>query len=448
VTLAVDVSASADDTLVSQAHRPGVSAREASVSAPATARISAVPGPRQKAAPKTRRYAPRPGVVFNTALGAPDRRNAVYGKIIAAISHAPARSRIRIMSWNIMSRVAVDALLDAQRRGVKVRVLMANTNLVDVPNPGFKRLRAGLKRGNQTVPSSRRSYAKTCILSCRGRRGSAHTKVFLFSKTGKAHDVVMSGSANLTVAGVINQWNDMYTWVGNRALYDFAVGVYREMWQDEPVEEQFVHRTSGKDLLGFFPMFGPDGVGRDPVRDLLDKVACHGATNTPHGRTIIRAAPDVLREERGMEIASQLKKLWAEGCDVRIAYTVMGVNVFRFLNRPTARGVVPKKHLVQDFDGDGEFDNYFHLKALTINGRWNGDRTAYVTLNGSANWTSSAMYSDENYAILKRRAPTLKYQRFIDHWYENFPRSARMDRRTARAVARGRIDPYDHVDMD
>ena len=84
-------------------------------------------------------------MVFNSALGSRENRNRIFGKIIAAINHAPARSRIRVMSWNIMSRTAVDALLRAQARGVKVRVLMDNTNLVDIPNPGFKRLKASLQ---------------------------------------------------------------------------------------------------------------------------------------------------------------------------------------------------------------------------------------------------------------------------------------------------------------
>ena len=75
-------------------------------------------------------------MVFNSALGPRANRNAIFGKIIAAINHAPQRSRIRVMSWNIMSRTAVDALLRAQARGVKIRVLMDNTNLVDIPNPG------------------------------------------------------------------------------------------------------------------------------------------------------------------------------------------------------------------------------------------------------------------------------------------------------------------------
>ena len=52
---------------------------------------------------------------------------------------------------------AVDALIRAQRRAVKIRVLMDNTNLVDIPNPGFRRLRATFRKVNKTLPMKRRS---------------------------------------------------------------------------------------------------------------------------------------------------------------------------------------------------------------------------------------------------------------------------------------------------
>jgi hypothetical protein len=417
---------------------------------PATSSLSDSPATSAQAllAGKPKRYSPHPGVVFNTALGTRASRNKVFGKIIAAINHAPAKSRIRIMSWNIMSRTAVDALLRAQARGVKVRVLMDNTNLVDIPNPGFVRLKNSFKRANQALPQQKRSYAKTCIGSCRGARGAAHSKIYLFSKTGKAKNVVMSGSANLTVAGAVNQWNDMYTWVDNRQLFKFAVGVYHQMWQDQPVAQQYVQYSTGKDLLGFTPLIGPEGRTVDPIQYLLDRVTCQGATKTGSGRTIVRAAPDVMRNERGMRIAQRLRELWVQGCDVRIAYTVMGVDVFRFLGQPTARGPVPKRHLVQDFNGDGEFDNYFHLKALTINGVYDGNPESYITLNGSSNWSGFAAVSDENFGILTRRSPTMKYQHFIDYWYENFPKSKPLTALAARAALRGHVDPYAHVDMD
>ena len=439
--LAIGAPVSADDP----ARPSDPSATEPSETGPAKSSVDDSPLLRSSALQKPRRYSPKPGVVFNSALGPRADRNRIFGKIIAAINHAPQRSRIRVMSWNIMSRTAVDSLLRAQARGVKIRVLMDNTNLVDIPNPGFRRLKAGFKRANQDIKMQRRSYAKTCISSCRGARGAAHSKLYLFSKTGKAKNVVMSGSANLTVAGAINQWNDMYTWVDNRRLFNFAARVYKEMWQDAPVAQQFVQYSTGKDLLGFTPLVGPGGRTADPVRDLLNRVTCTGAVKAgKKGRTIVRAAPDVMRNERGMAIAQRLRDLWIQGCDVRIAYTVMGVQIFRFLGQGTARGPVPKKHLVQDFDGDGEFDNYFHLKALTINGVFDGNPTSFVTLNGSSNWSGYAAVSDENFGILVRRSPTLKYQHFIDFWYENFPKSAPLD----PDVDLSKVDRYAKIDLD
>ncbi len=450
-TMAVGASATAEDgqhasdLAVASGDTGGKAPKEGR---PATTTIDDSPVTTSRKVSRKQRYAPARGVVFNTALGTKANRNAIFSKIIAAINHAPKRSRIRIMSWNIMSRTAVDALIRAQRRGVKIRVLMDNTNLVDIPNPGFRRLRATFRKYNKTVPMKRRSYAKTCINSCRGERVAAHSKIYLFSRTGAARRVVMSGSANLTVAGAVNQWNDMYTWVNNKELYQFAVGVHREMWNDQPVEQQFVQYTVDKDTLGFTPLIGPGGRTQDPVQNLLSRVKCKGAKNTRHGRTVIRAAPDVMRNDRGMAIALRLKELWAQGCDVRIAYTVMGVDIFKMLNKPTARGVVPKKHLVQDFNGDGEFDNYFHLKALTINGVFDNKRGAYVTLNGSSNWSGYAAVSDENFGILARRNTTLRYQKFIDYWYVNFPKSKPPSARTMRMMADGKINPYAHVDLD
>ena len=238
----------------------------------------------------------------------------------------------------------------------------------------------------------------------------------------------------------------MYTWVDNRKLFNFAVRVYGEMWKDAPVAQQFVEFSTGKDLLGFTPLIGPGGRTSDPVQDLLSRVTCTGAAGAgKNGRTIVRAAPDVMRNERGMAIAQRLRELWIQGCDVRIAYTVMGVDVFRFLGAGTARGPVPKKHLVQDFDGDGEFDNYFHLKALTINGVYDGNPTSYVTLNGSSNWSGYAAVSDENFGILFRRSPTLKYQHFIDYWYENFPKNVPPGRRASTCA---QVDRYANLDLD
>ena len=46
---------------------------------------------------------------------------------------------------------------------------------------------------------------------------------------------------------------------------------------------------------------------------------------------MIRIAPDVLRQARGMSLATKVRDLWNQGCDIKIGYTVMGIDVGRFL---------------------------------------------------------------------------------------------------------------------
>ncbi len=295
------------------------------------------------------------------------------------------------------------------------------------------------------------------------RSGAAHSKYFLFSRSGRARHVVIHGSANLTKASTNNQWNDVYTTVNREKPYDFFVRVFQQMSKDRPVRSPYTTWVKGADRFLFFP-----GGQYDPVMGLLNKVRCRGANNTRSHRTRIRIAPDVLREERGMRLGRKVWQLWQGGCDIRVGYTVVGRDIGRMMRRPGQRGHgVPMRHLVQDVNGDGMFDRYFHLKAMSIVGNVGGDRSNWVTLNGSSNWSGRGIRSDENLGIHWRRSLTRRYQTYIDHWYgwNGFSSSNRyqMSARTTQvAVQEGRlvdgllfgtgpingIDPYANLDMD
>ncbi|MCW2791714.1 MAG: hypothetical protein JWO76_812, partial [Nocardioides sp.] len=411
------------------------------------------------------RYTPTGGVSFNSPLGDSATRNRIFNKITKSIYAAPKGSTIRIFTWNFLTRAGVEALLKAQDRGVRVKLLMSETNTTQIENQPFKRLHRELKAGNKHRKAKRHSYARVCSKSCRGNYGTAHAKFYLFSKSGKARQVLMQGSANYTVASGSNQWNDMVTSVGREKLYNYAKDVFEQAAKDEPVHPPFISRDFGSTRLMFFPEMGKKST--DPVMDLLNQVRCRNAENTPNGRTVLRLAPDVIREERGMTIGRKLRSLWEHGCDIHIGYTVMGVAVGRMLRNHSGRGPVPLKHLVQDVDNDGEFDNYFHLKAMSIVGHLGKNRSAYALLNGSANMSGNSKVSDENVAIYRRKQITMKYQAHINYWYDNFPqpksspsgRSRLMfgdgpnyvlegESPAQRRSARTGVNPFAHVDMD
>jgi hypothetical protein len=410
------------------------------------------------------RYTPRPGVTFNSPVGSNAKQRAIFGKILRSIRSTPRGHDIRIMSWNIQSEGAVDALLRAQRRGVRVRVLMSRANAEEIDNRSWVRLDRGLRRGNAHRREARHSWARLCSASCRGRSGAAHAKYFLFSRSGRARHVVIHGSANLTVASTSNQWNDVYTIVNREAPYKFFVRVFGEMAKDRPVRSPFTDWANERDRFMFFP--GPQR--GDPIMKLLDRVRCHGATNTRSNRTRLRIAPDVLRQERGMRLGRKVWQLWQNGCDIRVGYTIVSRDIGQMLRRPGQRGRgVPMRHLVQDTNGDGMFDNYFHLKAMTMVGHVGGDRSNWVVLNGSSNWSDRGYRADENLGVHRRKRLVQRYEEYLGYWFSwygfNQANRYRMSARTSyQATQDGRlvdgllfgtkpingVDPYAHVDTD
>jgi hypothetical protein len=310
---------------------------------------------------------------------------------------------------------------------VRVQLLMDDSNLeleTGDRNAPFYRLQSGLRRGNDGRRAERYSWARTCQGTCRGGRGPAHSKFFLFSKAGRAHKVFMQGSANLTVASTTNQWNDLFTHVGNDAVWRWGLQMFNEAARDRRAPDVYATKSFGSFQLMMFPNTGTNAP--DPVMQMLNRVRCHGATNTRHGRTVMRMAPDVLRNDRGMRIARKIRGLWRDGCDIHLGYTVVGVDIGRYLRaKGHRRGPVPMKHLVQDFDNDGDFDNYFHLKTMTIRGNYAGDRSGHVVLNGSSNWSRPGQIADENLGIYHAKGVVDRYQNHLDHWWYSFPSARR-----------------------
>lgn len=393
-------------------------------------------------------YEVKEGVTFNAATGTTAERRAILDHILRMIRRSRPSGEIKIMTWNFLSREAADALIDKARKGTRVRILMdAANNLDENPNGPWRRLRSELRKISKGKKWSEKSVARVCDGSCRGNGGAAHAKYFLFSKVGKSRKVVVQGGHNLTLAAANNQWNEVYTYVDRKNIWKFNERIFDEMWKDEKVKHPYEEMTSGKRYHMFYsPNFGKD-FEEEPMQRVLGRVKCKGArkAGTSNGRTIIRFAPDVIRGKRGMAVAKRLRVLYNRGCDVKIGYTVMGKDVKRHLTAAGGRGPVPIKHLVQDFDGDGKFDNYFHLKVLTVNGKVGADPNTWTTINGSANSSGLATHSDENVGQFNGKKITMQYQRFIDYWYNNFPT---VQGRAAKAAVRAHPNPYEDVDMD
>lgn len=384
------------------------------------------PRPTQRVAAAAATYRVSPGVTFNNPLTATGKR-AIIGKINSAINHTPRGGQIRIFTWSIWTKAGVTAAINAHQRGVTVRVILDRENVQLQPNPHVRRLRLGLATANNSKrPPERRSGVRLCDRSCRGKAGRAHSKFMLFSQAGRSKYIYMHGSANWGDAAAARQWNDLYTFVDRKPVYDTATAVFDQAYRDRPVPSPWTEYTSpGKTFTLAWAPTTATSRANDRLVATLSRVKCRGAIapagNASH-RTIIRVAPDVLRNDYGMTVARHLRRLWDAGCDVKVGYTVIGVEIKRYLSQPGGRGPVPLRHLANDFDGDGAFDRYFHLKVYTINGVIGSNRSAYWMVQGSANTSSSSLGSDETFTyITNRRAVTVRYQKHIDYWYTRYP---------------------------
>jgi hypothetical protein len=383
---------------------------------------------------------PADGVTFNNANGSSKWRNLT--KVLEAIRHAPRGSTIRVVTWSYFYGHGTDALIAAHRRGVSVRLVMARAKSKE--SHDFRRLKRALAgSGNSRRPYALRSGAKSCKATCRGRAGTMHAKMFLFSRTGPARDVIMWGSPNITRASATLQWNDLFTMKNRPVLYRYGMKVFDQMWQDRNVAGPYTIVRDGPVGLGVLPYRGTG----DWVSNQLRTVRCSGATGGTGvgGRTKIRVAQAVIRGTIGNRIATYLKRLWNQGCDVRILYTVRGVKAGRILLAKSGRGPVPMRHYVQDTNGDGFYDKYLHMKVLVITGVMGGRTDARFVMNGSENWADMARGSDEEVGYFQGAAYTGRYLPWLNWLWHHVPRSAPFRGPTNLRRA---IDPYAHVDLD
>lgn len=263
-------------------------------------------------------YEITPGVVFNNPRRS-DQAFRVIDKIKRAIVNTPAGEKIWAMTWNYNSSGINDALIDAHKRGVGVRLIMAREIANKQGSNGpFWRLTRALKQGNDSRPGHLKSFTRTCANSCRGNGGSMHSKFVMISRAGSSTNIVQQGSANFTSTAATNQWTDWYSVPNNAEIYNAYKKVFSEALLDRPAPS---YDMTWEHILSWF---SPRGSSEDPVMKLLNDVKCSGATDAGvNGRTAIRVASAVFQNDRGLQIANKLKSLHNSGCNVKVVFTMM-----------------------------------------------------------------------------------------------------------------------------
>jgi phosphatidylserine/phosphatidylglycerophosphate/cardiolipin synthase-like enzyme len=354
-----------------------------------------------------RSWAPTNGGYFNNPWGDRDAKFRIERQIVAAIKHARKGSYIRIAVYSFDRINVAKALIKAHKRGVHVQVLHNDHQYTRAMRMLKKAL--GTKR-------TRPSWDYTCKTGCRSFQGVLHDKIYLFEHTGTARNVLMTGSANLTLNATAHQFNDLLIKRDRPKLYLMFFRLFWQLRQDRVASPLYLHQFLNSYQLWVMPHLH-NTRKTDPVMQVLRNVRCWGLKGDvgSHGRTRIRVSMHSWNGDRGAFIARRLRYLYAHGCDVKVMWALAGSRVKHILEKKTRHGRVPRRANGYNTDCDvlREVDMYSHQKYLTISGRYGNNRSASFVYTGSSNWTHSGISGDE--LILKAAGREL-----VDDWNTNF----------------------------
>jgi len=319
--------------------------------------------------------------------------NATWGRY--EVGGEVRRGRILMTTWSFNDWGIRDALVNAAKRGTRVRIIAASgVNTRENYKP-WKSLRTAINsttRGWAGVDPT--NAARQCGGSCRGSAGTPHSKYFLFDDVGSAHqkNIVMQTSMNLTEFAFRGQWNQATVWK-SKPIFAHYRAIHKQSMRNKSMgSKAYVRKHFGTIYNIFFPGGTP---ARDPVMRALNQVSCKGATSGGvNGRTRVRVIQYAIHDTRGNRIAKKLRGLWNNGCNVRIIYSISSRPVLKILRSRASRGPIPMKQSVIK-NGRGEIVKYNHSKWLAISGRYGTARGKWTVHAGSANWSDFAFRSDE-----------------------------------------------------
>jgi HKD family nuclease len=373
-------------------------------------------------------YTPRVGALFNIPVGNAGQRLRIEHHLIDAIKHAKKKSKIKIAAYSLDRMSIARALGAAKKRGVRVQVLLNDHQVTGAQRYLHRAL--GTNR-------HKKNFIYECDSGCRAQKteyNNLHSKFYLFEHTGKARYVTMLGSANMTLNAVKWQWNDLWTTTDNKTLFDNFVALFKDMKVDYDVRQptyEFCGDRGTSMATGctfdnghlynrVFPRVG----GEDPVKQLLDGITCVYDTPSGQKHTSVSVSMHTMRGKRGERLADAIRQKYAEGCNFRLIFGLMGFYVKQKLTAPTARGRMPLRSTGFDINGDGEVERYTHQKYAVIDGLYRG-RIGGIVFTGSSNWSSLGLPQDEISFSIKRNKIARQYERnFHLMWQPRYSRNA------------------------
>jgi phosphatidylserine/phosphatidylglycerophosphate/cardiolipin synthase-like enzyme len=363
-------------------------------------------------------YMPAAGATFNDPNGSRAAQTVLMDQIIEATNNVPSGSIIRFVAYSFDYQPMADALLAAKKRGAQVRLLIdSHTETAQI-----KQLRSALGTG-----TSDGSYLRTCKYSCMASKSSfIHSKLYLFSRTGGATRVSMNSSANPAETGVSRSWNNTYTTVGDKTLYDANVDNFNDMLPDK-TNTDYYHTVDSPPLKEyFFPRAGSTKKS-DTIYNVLNDVGCSktGPTSTVRLTTYFWTSARLY-------LAEKLSALKTAGCKVEVIYPDGPGSQDTIY--PQITGEL-RSNAIDTWNTRPNKGLYVHNKVILIDGTYQGVGGQKLVYATSQNLTLTSL-RESNEVMLRIPNIPAAYEAYLNNFQQIKSQSVQIIGSAAKTTAK------------
>jgi phosphatidylserine/phosphatidylglycerophosphate/cardiolipin synthase-like enzyme len=357
-------------------------------------------------------YMPTAGATFNDPNGSRGQQTALMDQIIGAVNNVPSGSVIRVVAYSFDYQPVADALIAAKKRGAQVRLLIDS----HAETAQIRQLRSAFGTG-----TSDGTYLRTCRFSCMANTDSfIHSKLYLFSRTGGATYVSMNSSANPAETGVSKSWNNTYTTVGDKTLYDANVKNFNDMLPDKTNTDYYHTVDSPPYKEYFFPRAGSTK-NSDTIYNILNDVSCPST---------IRLTTYFWTSARRY-LAQKLSALKKAGCTVEVIYP----------DGPGSQDTIYPEVTADLRSGPVDTWNtrpkkgfYVHNKVILIDGTYQGVGGQKLVYATSQNLTLTSLRESNEVMLRIPNIPSV-YTAYLNNFQQIKSQSVKIISSTAKTTA-------------
>jgi hypothetical protein len=265
------------------------------------------------------------------------------------------------------------------------------------------------------------SYLRTCRFSCMANTDSfIHSKLYLFSRTGGAKYVSMNSSANLAETGASKSWNNTYTTVGDKTLYDANVDNFNDMLPDKTNTDYYHTVESPPYKEYFFPRAGSTK-NSDTIYNILNDVSCPST---------IRLTTYFWTSAR-LYLAEKLSALKKAGCKVEVIYP----------DGPGSQDTIYPQVTAELLRGDIDTWNtrpkrgfYVHNKVILIDGKYQGVAGQKLVYATSQNLTLTSLRESNEVMLRIPNIPSV-YGAYLGNFEQIKSQSVQINSAAAKTTA-------------